>query len=343
MLRNYIKIAWKVLLRRKFFTFVSLFGISFTLLVLIVATALIEQQYAPARPGTPLERCLYIDRIMVRGDKLAVFSRPGYQFLDKYARSLQRAEAVSIVAKGRALSYMNDRKLELQLMYTDDVFWELLEFDFLEGQPYDRVAVANVDHVAVISDRTSRQFFGNESPIGKHIHLSTGSFRVVGVIPHEDIPSDFTWGDVYVPVTTDIASIERTEPWDNHGALVLAPNENEYDAIKAEFQATMVRAHDELEGRFHTIECVAKTHLDRLLEPLAEVPGGGMAMAVAMVIGIMFLFMLFPAINLVNMNSSRIIERSSEIGVRKAFGASSKTLVMQFIVENVILTLIGGG
>ena len=51
--------------------------------------------------------------------------------------------------------------------------------------------------------------------------------------------------------------------------------------------------------------------------------------------------MLLPAVNLVNLNASRIMERASEIGVRKAFGASSRTLVGQFVVENVVLTLIG--
>jgi putative ABC transport system permease protein len=54
------------------------------------------------------------------------------------------------------------------------------------------------------------------------------------------------------------------------------------------------------------------------------------------------LFMLLPTLNLVNINITRIMERSSEIGVRKAFGASSRTLVYQFIVENIILTLLGG-
>src|SRR4029078_13345432 len=53
------------------------------------------------------------------------------------------------------------------------------------------------------------------------------------------------------------------------------------------------------------------------------------------------LFMLLPTLNLVNINISRIMERSSEIGVRKAFGASSRTLVYQFIVENIILTFFG--
>ena len=52
--------------------------------------------------------------------------------------------------------------------------------------------------------------------------------------------------------------------------------------------------------------------------------------------------MLMPTINLVNINVSRILERSSEIGVRKAFGASSATLIGQFLVETIFLTLIGG-
>jgi putative ABC transport system permease protein len=52
--------------------------------------------------------------------------------------------------------------------------------------------------------------------------------------------------------------------------------------------------------------------------------------------------MILPTVNLININVSRILERASEIGVRKAFGASSWTLVGQFIVENVMLTMIGG-
>ena len=54
------------------------------------------------------------------------------------------------------------------------------------------------------------------------------------------------------------------------------------------------------------------------------------------------LFVMLPTMNLVTINLSRIMERASEIGVRKAFGASSRTLVGQFVMENVVLTVIGG-
>src|SRR6201986_188074 len=68
----------------------------------------------------------------------------------------------------------------------------------------------------------------------------------------------------------------------------------------------------------------------------------GVALVLTIIGVFVFLFMLLPTLNLVNINVTRIMERSSEIGVRKAFGASSRTLVYQFIVENIILTLLGG-
>jgi putative ABC transport system permease protein len=59
-------------------------------------------------------------------------------------------------------------------------------------------------------------------------------------------------------------------------------------------------------------------------------------------VALALLVMVLPAINLVNLNLSRILERASEIGVRRAFGARRGTLVLQFLVENLVLTLIGG-
>ena len=56
----------------------------------------------------------------------------------------------------------------------------------------------------------------------------------------------------------------------------------------------------------------------------------------------MLLFLLLPALHLVNLSIGRIEERTSEIGVRTSFGASTRTLVGQFVAENVLLTLIGG-
>ena len=58
MLKNYLKIAFKVLLRRKFFTFISLFAISFTLVVLMVVTAMLDHIFGPMPPENKRDRTL---------------------------------------------------------------------------------------------------------------------------------------------------------------------------------------------------------------------------------------------------------------------------------------------
>ena len=88
MIRNYLKVALKVLARRKFFTFISLFGISITMLVLLVAAAVFDHSFSPQTPETRSERTLGIYRLTMRGPDNTQSSDPGYGFLDRYARPL---------------------------------------------------------------------------------------------------------------------------------------------------------------------------------------------------------------------------------------------------------------
>ena len=78
---------------------------------------------------------------------------------------------------------------------------------------------------------------------------------------------------------------------------------------------------------------------DALIEGLQRDAGGKLTV---FLVTAALLFVTLPTVNLVNVNISRILERASEIGVRKAFGAPTRSLVAQFVVENVLLTLAGG-
>src|SRR5206468_6630261 len=89
------------------------------------------------------------------------------------------------------------------------------------------------------------------------------------------------------------------------------------------------------------LDVVARNLLGGEINRDAGVDSGGRKL-LAMIGGGMLAFMLLPALNLVNLNMGRILERSSEIGVRKAFGATSMQLVGQLVVENIVLCLAGG-
>src|SRR5262245_2892159 len=120
MILHYLKIALKVLGRRKFFTFISLFGIAFTLMVLTVATSLLDSAFGPQAPETHFDRTLFVMRARMKGPHSVYSSSPGYGFLDKYVRNLPGAEAVSIASNTHeTVTYVDGRKVRFAMRFTD--------------------------------------------------------------------------------------------------------------------------------------------------------------------------------------------------------------------------------
>ncbi|MDQ3292497.1 MAG: ABC transporter permease [Bacteroidota bacterium] len=350
MLKNYLKIAWKVLLRRKFFTFISLFGISFTLMILMVATAMIDHATGSHTPETRLDRTLFVNFNQMTGDKNGSMmnSTPSYYYLQRYVMPLKTPEKVSIASVFKGVnSYVNNKRLSLDLKFTDANFWEILEFNFLEGKPFNQQDLKNANKVAVISRHTRDQYFGTgESAVGKTIIADGVSYRVIGVV--EDVPiSRFnSYAHIWVPVSTANINKADTGLFGEYMGIILAKSPADIPEIKAEYQHVVKQIKVPDPKNFDRFTSYAEGILEGLLVRQLfgdrKTGDSGMSKFVAVVSLIVLLFMLMPAINLININVSRILERSSEIGVRKAFGASSRTLIGQFLVENIFLTLIGG-
>jgi putative ABC transport system permease protein len=347
MLTNYLKIALKVFLRRKFFTLISLFGISFTLVVLMVATAILDHAFAPLPPEVNQDRTLIVVRASMFGDRSFASSSAGYRLLDRYARNLPGAERMSILSRPQTVyAYPNGNKVRIDLKRTDGDFWRILRFDFIEGAPYTAQDVDEARYVAVITETTRERLVGKGPALGRTIEVDGQRFRVVGVV--QDVPwlRQVPYAEMWVPITTAKSDSYKSELLGSFYGLVLARDRSAMPAIQEEFRARLARVELPDPKTYKKLMAPLETTFDQaarsswLGNPRDEDSHAGRLWAV--IIGSALLFMLLPTVNLINLNVSRIMERASEIGVRKAFGASSHTLVGQFVVENVILTLVGG-
>ena len=346
------KVALRGLVRRKFFTFISLFGIAFTLLMILIVSAALDHTVGPHAPETRGDRTLYVTSMRLRGPSWTNTSGAGYGFLDAEVRDLPGAESVSFYTMpSQAVSYVDNRKVKSFLKRTDAAFWTILDFEFVEGGPLTAEDDRNANFVAVINEATRDRFFSGQPALGKTIEVAGQRFRVTGVV--RDVPSTrfLIFSDVWVPIATMKGDAWRHDTLGGFGALVLAKDPRDFPSLQAEFQSRVRRhpipdaAHfDRLDGSLDTLfGTVARNFLDM---PTDDGLPMGLSPAAMLKIGLCVfavLFMTLPAINLVNINLSRILDRSSEIGVRKAFGATSRVLVAQFVAENVMLTLIGGG
>jgi putative ABC transport system permease protein len=346
MLKNYFKIAIAVLRRRKFFTFISLFGISFTLTILIVLAAFINNIARSDYPDKKRDRSLYVMLMDQRQEKTGYRNTgpPSFYFLDHFVGSMKTPEKVSIASVfSPTNTYVNNKKLVINVKYTNDAFWDVMEFDFIEGKPYVAQQIRNADKVAVITRDTRDNYFGEGvTAVGKYIETDNEVYRVTGVVEDVPITMIYAYGNMYLPYTLSKRDYLSKELNADYSAVLLARSSSDLDQMKNEYQDVVSKVP--LKGKeFDKLYSHADTYVGSYTRLLL---GDGMDSGIGKLILILslfsFLFMLLPTLNLVNINTSRIMERSSEIGVRKAFGASSGTLVLQFITENIILTFLGG-
>ena len=355
MLRHYIKISLKVLLRNKFFTAISLFGISITLLILMMSTAVVYKVVSPGKPQSRLDRMLFLTDIKYtqkRGNSQIIGqSAASFPFLRRYVKSLQTPQLVSIYSYPANYDiYVHGKKYGIILKHADAEFWKIYDFEFIEGRMFSQFDVKNANHVAVISKKLKKIYFGDKPALAGMIEINDIRYQVIGVVENITSAGSNIFSDIWVPITTQKKDEDPISITGRFIAALLAARQEDIVKIKKEY----ARALQFVEFPDVTTNPADKdiiigflrTHKENLMiqylsqpkfEEISDI------VAYLKVAGILVLFILLPVLNLVNLNISRIMERLSEIGIRKAFGASKEVLVGQLLLENLILTFIGGG
>ena len=148
-----------------------------------------------------LDRCLYVIDLELKGPEITNRGSISYYFLNKYVKTLKTPEKVTIVGFfQKTITYNQGKKYKLGLKFTDAEFWEVMDFEFLEGGPYSKTNVDNIDQVAVINESTREKYFGTESALGKFIEADWKKYRVIGVVRDVPIIRILAYGDIWVPI-----------------------------------------------------------------------------------------------------------------------------------------------
>lgn len=329
--------------RRKFYTFISLFGISFTLLVLIVLASFLDHLLGANYPEARRDRTIYI-QLSEKRNSVKGWTNSGpmsFSFAQKYVKTLKTPEKVAIASTPNTINtYIGGKKLKLWFKYTDAEFWEVTDFEFLEGKPYTQRAIDNNEYGIVINDGTRDNCFGKgASAVGKTMEVDNVTYRVIGVVRGCPITRMMVSSDIYLPYNTSKGNLKDPGEIGSFMAQILARQASDIPTIQAEYADVVSKVVlEKTEDEYDTFKSDADTQLGLFTKIFTN----GRSSFYILIILFAFLFMLLPAINLVNINISRMMERASEIGIRKAFGASKKTLTMQFIIENILLTVMGG-
>jgi len=245
--------------------------------------------------------------------------------------------------------FINSNKLTFSSTFTDGNFFDIYNFKFLAGGGFGNQQVENQAQVVILSKEACKAYFAIDrdfdAAIGKEITLDRKNYEVIGVINRVNNSFSFLKSDVFIPYTNLPAETLNKERFNGlFSCTFMAESSSKVRNVKEELTKRSKVIPLPNPERHDQLEYYPATFGERYAWTIMrmETPAESYKYALGALIFLLTLFFMLPTLNLINLNISRIMERSSEIGVRKAFGAHSGNILFQFVFENIVLTFIGG-
>ncbi|MCG8308187.1 MAG: ABC transporter permease [Cytophagales bacterium] len=357
MFRNYLKITWKVLKRKKVYTFVTLAGIIIPVTFIVLVSSVLVHINNYNVPKSGFRNVVYLDYVTWKEIKedgtqnQRTSNPPTYSFIRKYVKTLHSPTLVSAISTDFFLSkdivYMNGKPNEVAIKYSDSEFWGIADFRFIHGRPYNKSEFDLGARTVVIDEKTSNSLFGTPDAVGKSLEIKNKLYRVIGVVENVDITMFRIAANIYIPYSCQDNYLSNHMYMNSSRALIYLEDMDNLGKIRDEFQQKLKTVSFENVGNLNRIEATftQENYLERI-KVLARTFfrfHDDVKKPLYIIGSLLFFFLIvLPAVNLVNINVNRVYERLSEIGVRKTFGATTGRLIGQFLFENVVIILLGG-
>jgi putative ABC transport system permease protein len=222
-----------------------------------------------------------------------------------------------------------------QVLGVDDNYITTAGLELEKGRNFIPTEVHQGNHVTIIgSEIASSLFKSNEDPIGKVVSIGAGKYKVIGVLKERGSSVGFS-GDRYCLAPLGNVRQYFSRPDMNFKISVMVSDQTGMEAAIGEAIGVFRRIRKDNLGQEDSFSVIKSDNIaNMLIELTSKIQFG------ATVIGLITL--LGAAIGLMNIMLVSVTERTREIGIRKAVGATSRTIRNQFLVESVVIAQIGG-
>ena len=248
---------------------------------------------------------------------------------------LEGVKAASPMTNGSYVVIYQNKNWTTSVAGVNSNFQDVNNWTMTSGRFFSDKNVQNRERVAVVGQTVVKNLFTDEDPVGKEIRVKNIPFRVIGVLKSK---GNGTMGNdqddtVLIPYTT---SMERVEGIDYlRMVYVVAKDDEGIDRLQADIENLLRVRHNIKDTNLDDFNI---QNMKSIMETVAQTTGTftlflGAVAAISLVVG---------GIGIMNIMLVSVTERTREIGVRKALGATYSVIVTQFLIEAVVISLMGG-
>ena len=248
---------------------------------------------------------------------------------------LEGVKAASPMTNGSYVVIYQNKNWTTSVAGVNSNFQDVNNWTMTSGRFFSDKNVQNRERVAVVGQTVVKNLFADEDPVGKEIRVKNIPFRVIGVLKSK---GNGTMGNdqddtVLIPYTT---SMERVEGIDYlRRVYVVAKDDGGIDRLQADIENLLRVRHNIKDTNLDDFNI---QNMKSIMETVAQTTGTftlflGAVAAISLVVG---------GIGIMNIMLVSVTERTREIGVRKALGATYSIIVTQFLIEAVVISLMGG-
>lgn len=354
MLRNYISIAIRNLLKHKFISIINIIGLATSMSVGLFVLSMAKNAF-DVDSFHPLPDRTYriITKQFLKSGDSDYFATSPYmlaQHLQENYSFIEHTTRIVADVNESVKTSVNNEEFETDNVFTDPEFFQVFGFKLETGDPQEAL---HKPYTAVISMDAAHRFFANQNPIGKTLQMGKyGEFTISGVMQKPVFSSRMEY-DIYLSIATlpsimQAKNIDLPVGWGdiyNTQTYIVTNEQTTEDEINAVLTraGSFVMNHAVLHETVHHRQFIAQSLSDLVYSPTMyfESRNAKTIPYIPLIISIMML--LLAAFNYMNLTVAKIFSRVKEIGIRKISGASRLHLIHQFITEAMLMALIAFG